>query len=111
MDVQGSTRMSVERGFFLSTMNPRWKTDAWPSTEIQAGDLQSAKATNFLRGRHVYLPSAKHQKSETRKELKDIVDSGPGLYTYHITNLTGDPKLLMSRTHSNFPVLSVLRLD
>lgn len=47
MDVQGSTRMSVERGFFLSTMNPRWKTDAWPSTEIQAGDLQSAKATNF----------------------------------------------------------------
>jgi len=76
-DVSGSTRMSVERAFFLATMNPRWKTDAWPAAQIQEGDLQSTKATNFLRGRQVYLPSSKHQASETKSELKQIIDSGP----------------------------------
>ena len=76
-DVSGSTRMSVERAFFLSTMNPRWKTDAWPAVQTQEGDLQSAKATNFLRGRQVYLPSSKHQASATKTRLKEIVDSGP----------------------------------
>ena len=76
-DLRNNTGMSVERTFFHTVINPRWKTEAWPCLSLQPGDLQNREALNFARGRNIYIPTTRKDSSETLKDLKALVDAGP----------------------------------